>query len=105
MITIGWLTFLAAWVMNICFYMTHPAPVLWTSAQRDSKTKCSYTFSETNTASSVVSAVAWAAQHAVTAAAVQAVTVIASKHAVTVAAHHAVTAVKVRYFTVLEHYY
>ena len=27
MITIGWLTFLAAWVMNICFYKTHPSSV------------------------------------------------------------------------------
>ena len=27
MITIGWLTFLAAWVMNICFYKTHPSAV------------------------------------------------------------------------------
>ena len=27
MITIGWLTFLAAWVMNICFYKTHPNAV------------------------------------------------------------------------------
>ena len=43
--------------------------MLWTSAPRDSGTKCSFIFSETNTASSVVSAVAWAAQHAVTAAA------------------------------------
>ena len=27
MITIGWLTFLAAWVMTICFYKTHPSAV------------------------------------------------------------------------------
>ena len=27
MITIGWLTFLAAWVMTICFYITHPSAV------------------------------------------------------------------------------
>ena len=27
MITIGWLTFLAAWVMTICFYKTHPNAV------------------------------------------------------------------------------
>ena len=27
MITIGWLTFVAAWVMNICFYKTHPSSV------------------------------------------------------------------------------
>ena len=27
MITIGWLTFIAAWVMNICFYKTHPSSV------------------------------------------------------------------------------
>ena len=65
----------------------------WTSAQRDSKRKCSFTFSGKNTASSVVSAVAWAAQHAVTAAAVQVVTVTASKHAAAAAAVQAKTAV------------
>ena len=27
MITIGWMTFLAAWVMNIFFYKTHPSAV------------------------------------------------------------------------------
>ena len=27
MITIGWLTFVAAWVMNICFYKSHPSAV------------------------------------------------------------------------------
>ena len=27
MITIGWLTFLAAWAMNILFYLTHPSAV------------------------------------------------------------------------------
>ena len=27
MITIGWLTFLAAWVTSICFYITHPSAV------------------------------------------------------------------------------
>ena len=27
MIMIGWLTFLAAWVMNILFYITHPSAV------------------------------------------------------------------------------
>ena len=27
MIMIGWLTFLAAWVMNILFYKTHPSAV------------------------------------------------------------------------------
>ena len=27
MMAIGWLTFLAAWVMNICFYKTHPSAV------------------------------------------------------------------------------
>ena len=27
MITIGWLTFLAAWVMTICFYAKHPSAV------------------------------------------------------------------------------
>jgi len=27
MITIGWLTFLAAWIMTICFYKTHPSAV------------------------------------------------------------------------------
>ena len=27
MIMIGWLTFLAAWVMNILFYKTHPSGV------------------------------------------------------------------------------
>ena len=27
MITIGWTTFLAAWIMNIFFYMTHPCSV------------------------------------------------------------------------------
>ena len=65
----------------------------WTSVPRDSETKCSFTFSGKNTALSVVSAVAWAAQHAVTVAAVQTVTVIASKHAVTAAAVQAKTAV------------
>ena len=27
MMAIGWLTFLAAWVMNICLYKTHPSAV------------------------------------------------------------------------------
>ena len=67
--------------------------MLWTSASRDSKRKCSSTFSGKNTTSSAVYAVAWAAQHAVTVAAVQTVTVIASKHAVTAAAVQAKTAV------------
>ena len=80
--------------------------MLWTSAPRDSKRKCSFTFSGKNTASSAVSAVAWAAQHAVTVAAVHVVkhAVIASKLAVTAAAQNAVIALKVREKTlVLEH--
>ena len=71
--------------------------MLWTSAPRDSETKCSSLYWGKNTTSSTVLAVARAAHHAVTAAAVHVVqpAVTAPKLAVTAAAQNAVIAVKV----------
>ena len=72
--------------------------MLWTSAPRDSETKCSSLYWGKNTTSSTVLAVARAAHHAVTAAAVHVVqpAVTASKLAVTAAAQNAAIAIKVR---------